>query len=300
MNQNKLEYMPGKLHQHLTYEQYAAQPGIRASDLKGFMRSPAHYQAAKRKGGKENDALRFGKLVHSILENGEKFRDTIVVQPYFVGKTKDGKESTRSKEALDKKAEWYAALKPGVSVCTEDELYDIIGISESIGTHRLLSRLLKEGMRETSLFVEDPDTGLILQARPDFIADLGYIIDFKTTRDASRGFFYNEIFSTRYHSSPFYALSMAHYCHCAKIAGLKRPDLFTFIAIEKEDPWGIKVYEMDIGCIGVGEQWREHLTKQFAECIKTDLWPCYEEKAEKLEPPQYADLPPMSEENPYA
>lgn len=287
------KYPLGTLVEGLTYDEYAAVDGLRASHLKTIRRSPAHLVAARRRPKESTEALEFGSLFHKAVENGEKFMDTYVVEPEFTGKTKDGRDSTRSAAAKEARVQWYAELKPGTLVVRKDWVDPLVGMLRSCMSHRLVGNLLRNGVRETSLYVEDPDTGELLQCRPDFISEKGYMVDLKSTRDATHPFFYHQIFSSKYDGDPFYVLQAAHYAHCARVARLSgvRAESFIIVAIEKEDPYGINVWPLDVGCIGPGEQWRAHLTALYARCKRENHWPCYDERAKAVTPPEWVDLP---------
>jgi hypothetical protein len=289
------KYELNKLIPGLSYEQYAEVGFVRASTLHRMRRSPAHYQAELAHPAPKTEALEFGKLFHFAVENPERFLDTYVLEPEFVGKTKDGKDSTRSAEAKAKREAWYSDQKPGTTIVKRDWADPLVGMLKSCMRHKLVGNLLRNGLREVSCFVEDPETGEGLQFRPDFVSELGYMIDFKTTRNANPNspFFRNQIFSTRYDEDPMYMLAAAHYTHGAKVARLTglRSDSMTLIAIEKEYPYGIGIYPLDIGCIGPGEQWRQHLTALYRTCRQTGRWPCYPEKAASVVPPTWVELP---------
>ena len=279
-----------KLHQGLSYEQYAAEPGLRASELKHLMRSPAHLVAAKSKPQEYNEALEFGKLFHLAIENGERFMDMYTIEPEFTGKTKDGKDSTRSSAAKEAKSQWYKELKPGTVVVKNEWHEPLVGMLKAVSEHPKLRPLIKDGVRETSIWAEDPETGIIIKGRPDFISARGHIVDFKTTRDAHPDFFMNQIFSHKNHS-PFYILAAAHYAHLARVTKMCKEDSFTIVCIEKEPPYGIMIYPLDIGCIGPGEQWRSELTKLYAKCVEEVRWPCYPTLSHRTVPPEWIQLP---------
>lgn len=279
------------LHQGLNYEQYAAEPGIRASDLKLIKRSPAHMVAAKAIPQEYSEPLEFGKILHMAVENGERFLEMYKVPPEFIGKTKDGRDSTRSKEALEKKAAWFADLPKDAIVVQREWVEPLKGMLGALTKHRLVGNLLKNGVKETSLWVQDPDTGETLKCRPDFISQDGFIVDLKTTRDAHPSFFKNQIFSDRSEDAPFYILQAAHYAHCARVSRVANPDSFIIVAVEKEPPYGVMVYPLDIGCLGPGEQWRAELTQRYADCKKNNVWPSYPEQAVPVVPPQWVSLP---------
>jgi hypothetical protein len=278
------------LYQGLSYEEYTSTStnisALRSGHLKHLKKSPAHLKAALEAPREETEALRQGKLVHSFLENPEKFMDTYVMEPEFTGKTKDGKDSSRSAEARQAKVDWYASLGPKSIVVKKDDITMIKGISKTIREQSRLRELLKEGMSETSLWVKDPETGVNLTCRPDFITKHGHVVDIKTTRDASIPFFLNQIFSDKF-SSPFYVLQAAHYSHCIKSAKVGNGESFIFVAIEKEAPWGVRMFPLDSGQLDVGEQVRARLTKLYAECLSKDVWPCYPDEFVHTEIPSW-------------
>jgi len=272
----------------LSFEEYEKLEGLRASGLKLLHRSPAHFKSHAER---ETPALRFGRLFHLAMQNGERFMDLLRVEPDFVGFTRDGKESSRSKEAKEKKEQWKKDLPKECIVMTHAEADTLIGMVRAVQAHRLLKNLIKNGVRETSLQVDDPETGLKLKCRPDFISETGYCVDFKTTIDARPRQFIRHIFDEHGY---FYILSAAHYAHCGKVSGAYRSDRFFFVAIEKEPPHGITVFPMDSGCLDVGESHRGPLTKLYAKCLREDDWPCYPVKAVPVEIPgwvQYPDYP---------
>lgn len=282
----------GKLHQGLTYEQYDQEPGVRASELKLFMRSPAHFQAAKRKPEKDTEALQFGKLFHSAIENPEKFRDLIRVEPEFVGVTKAGKPTT-SKNATDiqdQRKAWLSDQPPGAIIVTGEEAKNLTGMLNSVLNHKLLGNMLRKGVREVSVWADDPDSGLRIKARYDFLAEIGsFPVDFKTTTDARPTNFLNEIFSLRGKDPRFYALHGAHYAHVGRMAKICSGESMTFVAVEKEDPWGVWLYPMDTYALEVGERRRKNLMRGYAKCLKTNEWPNYEERASAVQIPNYVD-----------
>lgn len=277
------------LHHGLTFEQYAAEPGLRSGDLKALMRSPAHYAAMKKKQKPESDALRFGKIFHMAMETPAMFRQLLAVEPEFVGVTKDGKPTTskNASDVKDQRKRWLGDLPPGAIVVSEEEAFNLHGMLESVLRHKLVGNLVKDGVRESSLWTTDPETGLRIKARYDFISAKGFPVDFKTTTDARPSHFLNEIFSTRGESPRFYALSGSHYSHVGKVAKVCEGESMTFIAVEKEEPWGVWVYPMDRHALEVGDDWRKKLYRVHAECMKTDTWPSYPEVAEPVQIPQY-------------
>jgi hypothetical protein len=279
----------GKLNQGVNYETYAGTLGLRASDLKQLKRSPAHYVTANQREQEDKEHFEFGKVFHAMVENGESFLDNYVVEPVFTGKTLDGRDSTRSRAAKDARDAWYLDLKTGSVVVKERWVEPLVGMCRAIKAHRLVGNLVKEGVRETSLWVTDPETGVTLKCRPDFISSAGFLVDFKSTRNAHPDEFYWDIFGVRGY---FYSMQLAHYNHCLRAAGISRGESATIVAVEKEAPYGVMVYPLDVGNLGPGEQWRAHLTRLYAECLRTNQWPGYPEQAQALDTPENIKLPP--------
>ncbi len=283
-----------KLHIGLNYETYAAEPGFRSSWLHKLKVSPQHFQATLNQPDEDTPAKKLGRLVHSIFENGEQFIDLMKVQPTFTGLTKDGRPSTQSAEAKQAKKEWFSSLPKDTIVVTQDELEILIGIANQVKNSRLLTNMLKGSVRESSLWVKDPATDLLLKIRPDFVMQSGWIADLKTTRLYAKDF-PREIFSDKYNSR-FYILNAAFYVHCAKLAGLSKSDNITMISLETFPPYGFKCFNLDMGCLSIGFQWVDHLLKQYAECLASNKWPGYTEEVTGLAPPEFPPLPRDLEE----
>lgn len=278
-----MSYALGELHKNLSYKQYSdtctAYSALRASYLKTLKKSPAHlFEEITQKEDRDTEFFRQGRIVHKFLENPEKFLDTCLVEPEFKGKTKDGRDSARSAESKQLKEAWYAQQDPKKTIIKKDDVPLIQGISRSIRGHTVIRNLLKEGVSETSLWIKDPETGVVLACRPDFIAKAGFVVDVKTTRNAGREFFTNQIFSDRY-DSPQYILQAAHYANCLAAAGFGRSDSFAFIAVEKEPPYCLNLFALDDYCLDVGRKVIKKLTRIYADCLEKNVWPGYADVA---------------------
>lgn len=277
----------GKLHHGLTYPEYHNAHGFRSSWLHMLKHSPAHFIAQK-DDQKTTPALEFGKLFHFALENGERFMDLVKVEPIFTGYTQKGEPTTNpnSTDIKRQKAEWRESIPRDAIIVSNEDHVTLAGMLKAMSEHRLVKNIIKDGVRETSGFVKDPETGLTLKFRPDLITSKGHTIDYKSARDARYWHFYNDIFSDR-PGKRLYILSAAHYSYCAKLMGLPMHDRFTYIAIEKTAPYGINVFPMDAGCLDYGETIRAPLMRLYAKCLQENTWPCYEEKAHPVSPPEW-------------
>lgn len=264
------------LHKGLPYEIYAATEGLRSSDLKLLKISPAHY--CERQEQKASEAMEFGSLFHKAIENPVAFRDHMKVEPEGDKRTREVKDAiTRFREDLRStdivvKAKWVDPL---------------LGMLQRIQQHPLASSMLRSGVSETSLRTGDDETGVILKCRPDFITAEGFMLDLKTTRDASEGGFTKSIYGNR-RGDLWYGIQAGHYSHCARISKVCRGDAFVFIAVESEPPFGVNVFTLGEQALAPCEQWRSKLTKQFFECSRDNKWPCYSESAVNVVAPEWS------------
>lgn len=283
----------GELIHELSYDDYhnfgLKLKALRSSFLKPLKKSPAHLRYSLDTPREETEALRQGKLIHLAFENPEKFMDSYKIEPVFEGYTKDGKLTTSllCTEVKEKRAQWMFENQGNLIISNQDATM-ITGMIKSLLNHKLAKNLLKNGIRETSGFVKDPETGVMLQFRPDFIHESGYVVDYKSTRDASEQAFTPQIFSDHGYQ---YILNCAHYAYCGKLLGLQRSDCFTIIAIEKTPPYALNIFALGEAHLDVGERWRKKLTQIYAECLSSNKWPSYDEKAIDVSIPQYVSIP---------
>lgn len=283
----------GKLLTAISYEEYDQIPAMRAGLLKHMLKSPAHLKAAGESESQPTPSLRLGNLVHSMIERGPKFAELLIEEPVFVGKTKDGKDSTRSAEAKAKREAWRASLSPEQIVVSADEMARIMGMYRQISEHKLLRQIVEGATKESTLIVQCPETEVLLKCRPDLITSSGFLLDFKTSRDVSRRYVLRAMFSM---DSYFYAFQLAFYVYCLRIAKISKQDGAHVAFIENEAPYGIKIYSLNEGDIDVGHQWVMQCLRRYKACTYHNEWPCYEERAEQLDIPQWAQSPNIPEE----
>ena len=102
------------------------------------------------------------------------------------------------------------------------------------------------------------------------------VIDLKTTQDASPRGFAKSVANFRYH------VQQMHYLRGTNAAR------FIFIAVEKEYPFAVGVYELDNDACGVGEELRQRDMQRIKTCKQRDEWPGYSNDISSLSLPPYA------------
>jgi hypothetical protein len=284
---NKPIFEIGKLHENVPFQTYADSDGINSHGLMDILRSPAHYYEHKfnRVEEKDTDALRFGRLFHYAVLEPHLFRERAIIEPVFQGRTKAGQLTTskNATEVKQKRDEWFQALPEGAIVVPNEWLDQLTGMANKIMTHKLTKNLLREGVRETTLYWHDDETGELCKSRPDFISSQGHIVDLKTSMDARENYFARDILKHSYH------IQSSHYLNGARITNTARSDSFIFLVIEKTPPFEIAVYPCGASVLGVGDQWRSKAMRIYSRCRKTNKWPGYNHEAKVIELPPWAE-----------
>jgi len=236
-----------------TNEQYHADPAVSASHLKAVMQSPYHYWARfldpNRKLVEPTAAMRLGSLVHcAVLEPDE------LLQRYAVApdrRTKAGKEQAER------------IVAEGLEPVSDSDMALALSMAASVRNHPAAAALLAQGTAEQSFWWDDMPTGLRCKCRPDWYHGIT-VVDLKTCTDASPAAFASSIAKFGYH------IQAAHY-----LEGLFGAERFVFIAVEKEPPYAVAVYELDHASMAVGRDLRNNALDVISTCKAADLWPGY-------------------------
>jgi hypothetical protein len=222
--------------------------GVNHSTLKLMGKSPAHYKAAWERKSKSTPAMRFGSIVHGTIL--EPLLEHYVEKPAGMSfTTKEGKE-------------WKA--KQTLPILSEDEAVDVQRIFQSVWRHDAAKDLLIKSSHEVAAMKIDAETGMALKGRLDMISTQdGWVADIKTTDDASDlGFSHSCKRYGYFEQAAFYL----------DLVGATR---FFFIAVEKEAPYAVNVFECDTQAIAMGRMiYRENLDR-LQQCLDENHFPAY-------------------------
>ena len=258
--------------------EYHAHPAISKSKLDSIARSPLHYWHRyinpDAQPPEPTPAMEFGTAVHSIILEPDLFNSEYALAPSINRTTKAGKEA------------WAEASTSGKKLVAADTLESLLAIRESIFSHPIAKKALEApGVAESSIFAIDPETGLELKCRPDYLTEGNWIVDLKTTTDASLAEFQRSVSKYRYH------VQSAHY---KKVVELDRgiPILgFIFIVVEKTAPYAVQVFQASSSLILAGSN---EATRNLADLAHALMqyppgkpWPTYTESLIQLDPPAW-------------
>lgn len=248
---------------------YHAHPAISKSGLDRINQSPAHYQSWLTEPRKETPALALGSATHAFILEHETFFERYAVAPDGIDRrTKEGK------------AAWaeFEAQANGKTVIKTEDLEHIKMMAARVWWHPSARELLSEGAAEVSAFGNL--WGIDVKCRPDWLREDGLVMDLKTTDDASPGAFPGSVAKWRYH------VQAALYQDILALLGIKIK-AFVFIAVEKNPPYAVGVYELDDASIEAGREAYQRNLDTYKTCIETGSWPAYSPAIETIQLPRW-------------
>lgn len=247
----------------LPNETYRALPALNWSSLERLLQSPAHYLEYTLNPPEPTKAMELGTAIHCAILEPEIFK-TRYTHCELDKRTKAFKEF--SEKNSDK------------IILSTDEYNTITSAAKAVLSHPVVEKLVTNGKPEQTILWQH-SSGLELKARPDFIGD-GYLLDIKTTSDASPQAFLKSIINFGYFRQA------AHYLDGANACGMKSFK-FYFVAVETKAPYAIAIYELDAAALFVGAQNNESAIKRYLECKKTNHYPGYPTAIQPLSLPQW-------------
>jgi hypothetical protein len=168
----------------------------------------------------------------------------------------------------------------------QDEFAPIDGQAEGALALKSARALLQQaGDTEVSVFATDPETGVAVRARFDFLPDLDLpmpiAFDLKTTAgEATPDDFGYHAFKYGYHvQQEFYRHALNH---CGAQGNMPT---FRFLVVEKAAPYLAAVIELPDAFIERGREKVHRALSLYAECNASGVWPGHPDRV------QTADVP---------
>jgi hypothetical protein len=164
--------------------------------------------------------------------------------------------------------------------------YDVVEkMAKAVHEHPIAGPLFTDGYAETSLYVQDPETGINLRARPDYMKNSGdrtTIVDFKTAADANPATFGRTAEKWGYH------IQFAWYVTVARLLKLDDNPAFLFVVQEKAAPYLVSVCELDGEAFDLGRRQMQHAIGIFKSCTEMDAWWGYGPEIHSVSLPPWA------------
>jgi hypothetical protein len=255
-------------HENISNDRYHSSEGYSNSFLTAVLRSPAH--ATARGKWKSTRNMEIGSAFHSSTLEPELYkRDYRIVEC-------DARTSTLYKQAIKD--------YPSAQVLTLGEAETVKGMTDGVRANPKLREIIDlPGKAEVAYFAVDPETGLTIKCKFDWLTDCGICMDVKKTQDARMYKFSQSINTYMYHmQDAFYRFVY----RCATGDDLKE---FYFGAVEEQKPHASNRWKLGPESRKKGDAlFREALTT-LATCLDRNEFPAYPSDGDdEIEIPNYA------------
>jgi exodeoxyribonuclease VIII len=247
--------MNGQLIDNMPDADYRAAAGLAFSKLVRIDQSPAHTTVSR----KVTKAMDIGRIAHVCILECARFDSTYAPEPRGDKRTTAWKDAKKAAQEQSPNAELLPADDHDALICMRRAVY------ANANLQRILSA---PHMTEASMFWTDQTTGLALKGRADWLSRRGVLIDLKTTEDASVEAFERSLATWDYFGQ------LAYYADGATACGIDVQHCL-LIAVEKEQPFGVAVYQIDDSALDAGRAMNRWRLTRYAQCVKDNSWPGY-------------------------
>ncbi|EDQ6132182.1 exodeoxyribonuclease VIII [Salmonella enterica subsp. enterica] len=256
------DIQPG-IYYDIPNEAYHAGPGVSKSQLDDIADTPAIYLWRKNApvDTEKTKTLDTGTAFHCRVLEPEEFSKRFIIAPEFNRRTSAGKEEENT--FLEECA------RTGRTVLTAEEGRKIELMYQSVMALPLGQWLVESaGYAESSVYWEDPETGILCRCRPDkIIPEFHWIMDVKTTADIQR--FRTAYYDYRYHvQDAFY--SDGYRAQFGEIP------TFVFLVASTTAECGrypVEIFMMGEDAKLAGQREYRRNLQTLAECLNNDEWP---------------------------
>lgn len=259
---------------------YRREPGENQSHLKHILKSPAHYQASKQRRFSSSVFMDIGSALHcKVLEGDDEFMRRFTLKPNDISlATKEGKE-------------WKATNKNKTILTNSDKdmAWDSVhGMTESLRKLDWFKWDQSEYRKFNELSIYWEADGVDCKARLDRLIvedDRCLVLDLKTTDSIDP-----EVFGKKVSGGMNYVFQAAWYAEAASLA-FKKPTEFIFVAIERQMPWSVGIFQVSESMMEEGKAQITEARRRLRECRQTKVWPAPEITFNTLELPRWYSSP---------
>ena len=244
-------------------------PSISSSGLRAVAKCPIKYWwnsplNPNRPPESSEPHFAIGKAAHDLVLDGVGWPDRYHVLPA-------GFSRAKSKAMATEIAEADAAEEAGKTLLRAEDHAVVLGMAAAIQRHPI-HKALGRGKAEQTIVWKDAETGVWLRCRPDFLPDAKqFIPDYKTTASADPDDFQGSVAKFGYHQqAALYLDGIA-----AVFGDIEGGRQFYFIAQEKEAPYVVQPFGIDLESVEWGRRLNRKAIRTFARCLETGVWPGY-------------------------
>lgn len=266
---------PNGIFLNVSREDYDRSPGVNFSTLKVIARSPAHYRQKLIKPDADTAPRKLGRCSHIASFEPEQYGSRVAVW-------KGGKRNSNAWKA-------WKAKHDGLEQLSEKEHTLCMAVQLAVRNDPCAAKYVSGGKGEVSLYWThvSPPVGEVAgyqfqcKARPDFLANVGAVVDLKTTRDASPEGFGRECVKYGYHKQAAYYRD-AH----EALTGERWP--YKIIAVEPSEPYVVTVFTIPEYILDLGREAYRAMLDRLNFCRALATYPGYAEGEVELALPRWA------------
>lgn len=243
MNESEWNNLKPGRHSGIKNEDYHKLPAIGSTNLRQAIRSWKHFEQSINVEQEKKQAFDIGTAIHLALLEPEECKRRVIEAPNCRRGTNEWKafEASCPPDAILLKTE------SGSEVTFSDikKIQDSMAEREALRTEPFLSN----GEAEVTYIWRDETTGLLCKCRPDWIRNDRMVIDVKSLPDgkaATPESFGKELIDFRYH------VQAAFYLEGVNAIEENKYSEFTFIAVEKKEPFLINEFFLDANMLRIG------------------------------------------------
>jgi len=240
--------------------------GCSSSDIKLLAHNPQAWAYQQKHWRPDSPQMAFGRLTHTMVLEPHKFVEQYISVDATTRTTKMYKDAVKNNPdkavVLKSEVQRAQAIQFAVFACKQIDFNEVREAS----------------MIEASGFWHEGD--ILCKFRPDLMA-ADALWDLKTTTDASPDAFQHQVMRYGYHTSAAWYLRGAN-----KVFG-NAPRRFFWIAVEKEAPHAVQVYEATTELLEAGLQVCKRGIANYRECQQTRTYPAYATQVLSMDLPAY-------------
>lgn len=261
-------------------EAYHRLPELSSSGARALLESPRKFDYWRGKVRPPKAAYDVGHAVHAkVLGVGAN----VVEIPDDLLSVDGGVRTKAAKEWVQQ------ARDEGKVPLKAAELRPINDAAEAVLRDETAAALFtQEGHPEVSVLTTDPETGVAIRARFDYLPTprrpRAIAVDLKTTdkeNGASPSRFGKEVDEYGYY------IQQEWYRHVYRLATGEEIE-FGFVVVEMHPPYQVGYYDLSERYVDMGRKKGAEARAIYAECMRTGIWPGYDPGFVTLEPPFWA------------
>lgn len=257
---------------------YHAHPALSSTQARKLLESPARYRWDRDHPQPPKNEFDLGTAVHAkVLGTGAL---TVAIPEQLLAS--NGAASTKAaKEWID---EQRAAGNTPVKAAVAEQVDQM---AEAVLAHPIAHALLEQpGNAEASVFATDPDTGVDMRARfdylPDFTAEYPVAVDLKTTAKSAAPDAFARVVADH-----GYYVQQEWYLHAWGLATGDFSARMEFVVVETEPPYLVNAYPLADEFAELGRAKVRRALATYAACAAADEWPGYPTTPDPLQPPTW-------------